>query len=60
LRRHHGKCAVPGCTNRSYLHVHHTTPRSEGGTHDPDALIVLCDGMRSGGFARVPRRSLSL
>jgi hypothetical protein len=43
LRRHHGKCAVPGCTNRSYLHVHHTTPRSEGGTHDPDALIVLCD-----------------
>lgn len=43
LRRHHGKCAVPGCSNRNYLHAHHTTPRSEGGTHDPDGLLVICD-----------------
>jgi len=41
LRRHKA-CAVPGCRNHRYLHVHHVKPRSEGGDHDPLLLAPMC------------------
>jgi hypothetical protein len=41
-RRHGGKCAVPACKNALFLDIHHVTPRSEGGDHDPDTLVLLC------------------
>jgi hypothetical protein len=43
VRRHNGRCGVTGCSNGAYLHVHHCDLRSEGGGHDPDRLIPLCD-----------------
>jgi hypothetical protein len=42
VRRHHGRCGVNGCRNATFTQVHHTTLRSEGGTHDPERLILLC------------------
>ncbi|HWA77643.1 MAG TPA: HNH endonuclease signature motif containing protein [Polyangiaceae bacterium] len=42
LHRDGGRCVVPGCRHAVYLDVHHLAPRSEGGGHDPDGLIVLC------------------
>ncbi len=42
MRRHHGRCGVPGCRNASYVDIHHVVFRSDGGTHDPELLIVLC------------------
>ncbi len=40
--RHGGCCAVPGCTHRGFVHLHHVVLLSEGGTHDPEWLIPLC------------------
>jgi len=34
---------VPGCSNGAHLHIHHCDPRSEGGSHDPERLLPLCD-----------------
>jgi hypothetical protein len=42
LRRHHDRCAVPGCAHGAFVHVHHIELRSEGGTHDPEWLVPLC------------------
>ncbi|MEQ9325526.1 MAG: HNH endonuclease signature motif containing protein, partial [Polyangiaceae bacterium] len=42
LRRDKKRCVVPGCHNHRFLDLHHVTPRSEGGTHDPDNLATLC------------------
>jgi hypothetical protein len=42
IQRHHGQCAVPGCTNTACLHAHHVEPRADGGSHDPDLLVPLC------------------
>jgi hypothetical protein len=42
LRRDHGRCVVPGCTHATFVDLHHVTPRSEGGTHDPDRLATVC------------------
>jgi hypothetical protein len=42
VRRHHNRCAVDGCRHATWTDVHHVTPRSEGGTHDPDGLVLLC------------------
>lgn len=42
MRRDHGRCRVPGCTNHRWVEVHHVRLRSEGGGHDPDNLLVLC------------------
>ena len=33
---------MPGCANHRFLDVHHVDPRSEGGSHEPDRLLVLC------------------
>lgn len=42
VKRHRGCCAVPGCTNRAYVHLHHLHARAEGGGHDPELLVPLC------------------
>ena len=42
MRRDGGRCVVPGCRNAVFVDVHHIVLRSEGGSDDPDRLIVLC------------------
>jgi hypothetical protein len=42
VRRHHNRCAVPGCGHGAFVHVHHMELRSEGGTHDPERMVPLC------------------
>jgi hypothetical protein len=42
-RRDHGRCRVDGCRSAKHLEAHHIVPRSEGGTHDPSLLALLCD-----------------
>ncbi len=42
IRRHGGKCAVPGCGHAAFLDLHHTERRADGGGHDADSLVVLC------------------
>lgn len=42
VSRQHGRCGVPGCSIAVFTDVHHVTFRSEGGTHDPEGLILLC------------------
>ncbi len=37
-----GGCTADGCTSRYRLEPHHITPRSQGGTHEPDGLTLLC------------------
>jgi len=37
-----GGCTIAGCTSRYRLEPHHITPRSQGGTHEPDNLTTLC------------------
>ncbi|MGH8891023.1 MAG: HNH endonuclease [Acidothermaceae bacterium] len=41
--RHHGHCAVPGCSNVKGLDGHHVIPWSQGGRTDLDNLILLCE-----------------
>ena len=43
-RRARGRCEMPGCRSTRCLEIHHIVPRSLGGTHDPENLILLCDG----------------
>ncbi len=42
LRRDHGRCVVPGCSNSRYLHAHHVVHWLYGGRTDPDNLVMLC------------------
>jgi hypothetical protein len=42
LRRHGGRCAVPGCSHAAFIELHHLDRRAEGGTHDPNRLVPLC------------------
>lgn len=42
MRRDGGRCQVPGCQCSVYVDVHHIRLRSEGGTHDPEHMVVLC------------------
>ena len=41
-RRDGGRCVVPGCRHAVFLDLHHIVLRSEGGDHNPDALVTLC------------------
>jgi hypothetical protein len=41
-RRFGGRCCVPGCRSARGIECHHLKPRSEGGSHDPSNLILLC------------------
>jgi hypothetical protein len=42
MRRDVNRCVVPGCTHATFVDVHHLELRSEGGTHDPNAMVVVC------------------
>ena len=42
LHRDHGRCTVPGCRSARGLDLHHIVPRSEGGSHEPSNISVLC------------------
>jgi len=42
--RDEGRCRVPGCRATRNLDVHHIVHRADGGTHDPENLIILCSG----------------
>jgi hypothetical protein len=42
MRRHHGRCAVPGCRAARYLHLHHIEWRALGGDHSPANLVPIC------------------
>ncbi|MBC8423006.1 hypothetical protein H8E07_02680 [bacterium] len=43
MRRDGGQCVVNGCRSSVFLDIHHTVPRNEGGTHDPDLMACLCE-----------------
>jgi hypothetical protein len=51
LLRHGKRCAVPGCRHAAFVHLHHTTRRADGGDHDPDLLVPLCDGHHTAAHA---------
>lgn len=40
-----GRCSF--CGDTSFLHVHHIQPISQGGSHLPENLIVLCESCHS-------------
>jgi hypothetical protein len=42
LDRDGRRCAVPGCSGRFWLHLHHLRPFSLHGSHDPTDLLTLC------------------
>lgn len=42
ISRARGRCQVPGCRQIHNLEVHHLRLRKDGGTSDPENLIVLC------------------
>ena len=42
IARAGGRCQVPGCRQIHNLEVHHRKLRKDGGTSDPENLIVLC------------------
>ena len=44
FQRDSNRCRVPGCRSSRHLDVHHIVKRSEGGTHEPENLILLCSG----------------
>ena len=37
-----GACTADGCSSRYRLEPHHITPQSQGGTHEPAGLTLLC------------------
>jgi hypothetical protein len=42
LARDQRRCQVPGCSNATWLDVHHLQLRSEGGRHSLDNLVCVC------------------
>jgi hypothetical protein len=42
LRRDHHRCQVPGCTQATFVDVHHLVARADGGKHHPANLLTLC------------------
>jgi hypothetical protein len=42
LLRDHRRCRVPGCTNTSYLDLHHIQLRCDGGRNVLENIICLC------------------
>jgi hypothetical protein len=42
LRRDHHRCQVPGCTQATFVDVHHLVARADGGKHHPTNLLTLC------------------
>src|SRR5690606_4422392 len=44
IRRHGGRCAVPGCRHSAFIDVHHLRRRADGGGHGMENLVALCGG----------------
>lgn len=42
LARDQHRCQAPGSGRTRLLEVHHTQPKSQGGTNQPDNLVTLC------------------
>lgn len=42
LARDRHRCRRRGCPHSRYLHLHHITPRTNGGGNDPDNHVALC------------------
>jgi hypothetical protein len=42
LDRDRRRCAVPGCSGRFWLHLHHVRPFVFGGGHEPANLLTVC------------------
>jgi Holliday junction resolvasome RuvABC DNA-binding subunit len=38
-----GRCRVPGCRATRNVAAHHIRFRSQGGDHDPENIVLLCD-----------------
>jgi hypothetical protein len=41
--RDHGKCRVPWCRSARNIDLHHIVPRSEGGEHTLENILLLCE-----------------
>jgi hypothetical protein len=41
-RRDGDRCRVPGCRSARGLDIHHIVRRSDGGTHEPSNLVLVC------------------
>jgi hypothetical protein len=41
-RRDGGRCRVPGCRSARNLEIHHLVHRTDGGSHEPENLILAC------------------
>jgi Holliday junction resolvasome RuvABC DNA-binding subunit len=39
-----GRCRVPGCRATRNIAAHHIDFLSQGGDHDPENIVLLCDG----------------
>lgn len=56
------ECEVTGCSTKRSLHVHHITPRSEGGGNELSNLIVVCRNHHAdcdnGSFNRTQQRQM--
>jgi hypothetical protein len=42
-RRDGGKCTLEDCRSAANLELHHLITRADGGTHEPDQIVLLCD-----------------
>ncbi len=42
MRRDKAACRVPGCNHRRFIEIHHIELRVDGGSNEPDNLLVLC------------------
>jgi hypothetical protein len=38
------RCRIPGCRSTRCLELHHIVHQEDGGTHDPENLVSICDG----------------
>jgi hypothetical protein len=41
------RCRIPGCRSAANLELHHIVHREDGGGHEPENLLSLCDGHHS-------------
>jgi hypothetical protein len=41
------RCRIPGCRSAANLELHHIIHREDGGGHEPENLLSLCDGHHS-------------
>ena len=42
-RRDGGKCTLASCRSAANLELHHIIARTDGGTHEPAQIVLLCD-----------------